>query len=371
MAESLSVQGQLSIVKVRPHPNKRGRYQLVFGHRRLAAARSLGWKTIKAEVVELTDEKMLEESLIENLERENISDFDKALVFQRLNRDFHKTYEEIAALIGTSKQNISNHIGMLDLFNSEEISNDPQLDQVAHSLSEHHARLLEGLQDRKERIALAKSVVNENMSVRELDHVISRLREWPPSNVVIGGLRPAKSRRQDPTAAVQRITGIVMDYMRFAREGRWHDFMEMHLLKDGFTMYDDLPPHHLLSPREAYSKKREWVKVAAPKMTTIINALKVDVLKGAALVTLDVSYSGRLKGVHVVSRIRGTLVLVERRKSWKILHEHWSKMDDERGRGSVVDDLIDSELTNHYASQAPFAERNTERLPANTPQRIS
>lgn len=342
MAESLSAKGQLAIVKVRPHPSQKGRYQLVFGHRRLLAARSLGWKAIRTEVVKMSDEEMLEQSLIENLERENISDYDRALVFQRFNKDFHRTYEEIARLIRTTRQNISNYVSMLDLFTPDEISSNPELKQVLQDLTEHHARLLLGVEDRGTRIVLAKMAVKGKTSVRELDHIIARSRDWFPLEVKVGGVTSSRGQHGDQTEVVQRITGIIMDYLRFAHEGRWRDFLEIHLFEDGFTMYDDLPPHHLLNRDLAYSKKKEWVKVAAPRMTATVKDLKVDIFKNAAIVTLEVSYSGKLKGIQVVSSIRGTVVLVERRKTWKIFHEHWSKMDDEKGHGSVVADLINS-----------------------------
>jgi ParB/RepB/Spo0J family partition protein len=353
MALSLSTKGQLEVVKVRPHPSLRGRYQLVFGERRLLAARSLGWKAIRADIVNMNDEEMLEQSLIENLERESISDYDKALVFRKFNKSFNKTYEEIARLVGTSRQNISNHVGMLDLFTSEEISKDPELAKALHGLTEHHARLLAGLQDRPSRITLAKMVVKDETSVRELEHIIDRMKGWLPADVIIGETQTSGTTRRKEAKVVEKITGIVMDYMRFAHEGRWRDFLEFHLFKGGFTMYDDLPPHHLLNIDEAYSKKKEWVKVAAPKMTANIKDLKVDVLKNVAIVTLEVSYAGKLQGVPVVSTNRGTLVFVERRKTWKIFHEHWSRMDDGKGRGSVVADLIDLAAAPSSTPKAP------------------
>jgi len=352
MASSLQAKGQIATVKVRPHPSSKGRYQIVFGHRRLQAAKNLGWRTIRAEVVNMTDEDMLEQSLIENIERETISDYDKAAVFRRFNKDFHRTYEDIAQMIGTTRQNVSNYVGMLDLFTDDEVVHHPELVQVLQDLSEHHARLLSGVEDRNSRIELAKMTVAGKTSVRELDHVIGRLRGWYPMEVNTQSLQISQSKRNDEEA-IRKVTGIVMDYLRFAHEGRWRDFVEFHLFEKGFTMFDDLPPYNLLDRNLAYSKKREWVKDVAPRLMVSVKALKVDVFKNAAIVTLELLYSGKLKKVHVESRIRGTLVLVERRKAWKIFHEHWSRMDSGKSRGSVGEDLISS------ASPAPSNMRSS------------
>src|SRR5215472_6998697 len=60
LAESLDQQGMLSRIRVRPHPEREGRYQLVYGERRLRAARLLGWPTVPCEAAEYTDEELIE-----------------------------------------------------------------------------------------------------------------------------------------------------------------------------------------------------------------------------------------------------------------------------------------------------------------------
>ena len=106
MANSMKSNGQLVTIKVRPNPTDNNRYELVFGHRRFLAAKKLGWKTIRAEVVDATNEDVLMQSLVENFEREGISDYEKALIFSTLNTKFNKTYEEIGKGLGISKQHV-------------------------------------------------------------------------------------------------------------------------------------------------------------------------------------------------------------------------------------------------------------------------
>ena len=127
LAESLRANGQLTTVKVRPSAEHEGRYELIFGHRRVMAARKLGWKTIRAEIVKIAEEEMMSQSLVENFEREDLSDYEKALIFERMNREFGKTYEQIGRMIGISKQHVSNYLAMLRLFDPDVLSSNPEI----------------------------------------------------------------------------------------------------------------------------------------------------------------------------------------------------------------------------------------------------
>ena len=88
----------------------------MYGHRRIRAYRTLGLEAIPAEVGDFTNEESIQKSLIENVMRENLSDYEKAVTFQRMNEDFGKSYVEIAALLGYSKTHICNYFRMLKLF---------------------------------------------------------------------------------------------------------------------------------------------------------------------------------------------------------------------------------------------------------------
>jgi ParB family chromosome partitioning protein len=92
LAQSISEHGLLSPIKVRKKAN---RYQVVFGHRRVRAMKLLKLTTIPADLCELSDQQMCEMSFAENVSREDLSDYEKALHFEKMNREFGKTYEEI------------------------------------------------------------------------------------------------------------------------------------------------------------------------------------------------------------------------------------------------------------------------------------
>ena len=140
LANSLKSLGLMSPIKVRSTGSN---YQLVFGHRRVRAARMLDWQTIRAEVEELSDESMLKYSLLENMERKNLSDLEAGISFWRMNREFGKTYEEIGKMVGYSSAHVCNFVRMTEMFDDhEDLGNDPSLFSDLQHISEHHARIL-------------------------------------------------------------------------------------------------------------------------------------------------------------------------------------------------------------------------------------
>lgn len=173
LAKSLRNVGQLAPVRLRPHPTREGVFQIIYGHRRWAAAKKLGWKTIHAEVSSAGDEHTALLALIENLERKDLSDYEKAVLFETLHTRFEKTYEEIGKMIGKTKQYVANHAAMLRLFDDDTLE-EPGARDILHYLSEHHARILLRLGEPKDRLAYARLVVEEGLCVRETDKLIGR-----------------------------------------------------------------------------------------------------------------------------------------------------------------------------------------------------
>ena len=175
LAESLRETGLLNPVSVRSNNDK---FELVFGHRRSRAARLLNWKSVRAEVVEATDEQMLQISLVENLHRENLSDFETALSFKRLCTEFGKTYEQVGQMVGLSKSHVSNFMRMAQLFDDDTMTRNPDLAQELYKISEHHARVLAQIPEQRERMSALRIAAAENLSVRDLQKMIQRLQGW-------------------------------------------------------------------------------------------------------------------------------------------------------------------------------------------------
>ena len=168
LANSLRSSGQLVPIRVRASPSKKNRYQLIYGHRRLLAARMLGWKTIRADIVQVNDYESAIQSFIENYERNQLSDYEKGLVFERFSTEFNMTYEEIGERVGVSRQTVSNYVAMTRLFSKETMTSKPELVVAMQKITEHHSRILLQVSDQRNRRDLALMVAKDGLSVRDI-----------------------------------------------------------------------------------------------------------------------------------------------------------------------------------------------------------
>ncbi len=200
------------------------------------------------------------------------------------------------------------------------------------NLTEHHARLLLRVGEHSTRKQLARMVVERKTSVRELGNIITRLRCWfseyPERDP--GFLKTPQSKEN---VAIKEITGVLVNHLKLAREGNSEALRKMHLLDEGFTMYDDMPPHTRLEGDSAFSRENEWLAVT-PELTSDVEGLKIDVLGDTAVATMTVLHEGILGGTYVRYRVRGTTVLILRNNVGKLFHDHWSKMDQKDTKGT-------------------------------------
>jgi ParB family chromosome partitioning protein len=337
ISHSMALSGQMCPIRVRPHPEKSGRYQLVYGQRRFLAAAKLGWRSIKAEIVDATNEQMIEQSVIENFERENLSDYEMALIFERMNREFNKTYEEIGRLLGISKQHVSNMVAMLRLFDSKTLSDNVDLIEVLQRISEHHARILLRIEDQDTRIKLARMVVEKNLSVKELSRIIARLRSWFPVEEKTESCFDSDAKHRIARVKdVEKIEKVIASLFQLPHDGDYDTFKEVHLFGEGFSLYSAFPPYERFEDARAVLKERHWFYEIAPKLSWKINDLKVTFEGHIALATLIVSYSGTLSGEPFKMDARGTVVLINKDSQWKILHEHWSPLGEKNSKVSYL-----------------------------------
>lgn len=179
LAQSIRVQGQLESIGVRHKPQDPSRFQIIYGHRRVAAVKRLGLKTVRAEVKDVVDDRaMLQMAVVENLQRESISDYEKGLLFRTFSVHFNLTYEEIGRMIGKSKQLVSNHIAMTKLFSEKELKHDKTLEQYLFQITEAHARVLGRVSDPQERANLIKIAVRDHLCASELRSLSGRPRVY-------------------------------------------------------------------------------------------------------------------------------------------------------------------------------------------------
>jgi len=170
-----------------------GSFQLIAGERRLRAAKRAGLQTIPAIVRTADDTAVLQQALVENLQREDLNALDEAAAYQQLIEDFGLTHEEVATRVGKSRAAISNALRLFQL--------PPQVQKmlVDGSLSAGHARALLGTPDRAYQEALARRVVAEGLSVRAVEDAVRERSGKPagaptpdaaPSSEPGHGLRP-------------------------------------------------------------------------------------------------------------------------------------------------------------------------------------
>jgi len=143
-------------------------YELIAGERRLRAAKRLQLEKIPAIVKEVSDLDMLEISLIENIQREELNAIEEANAFERFILEFNFTQDRIAQVLGKDKSTVSNTLRLLSL--PKKIQ-----DQVSKdAISAGHARALLSLATENEQIRVCNLIINKGLSVRETERLVSR-----------------------------------------------------------------------------------------------------------------------------------------------------------------------------------------------------
>jgi ParB family transcriptional regulator, chromosome partitioning protein len=144
------------------------RYHIIAGERRWRAAQRAGLQRVPAVLRDIPDEQVLELTLVENLQREDLNPVEEARAFDRLLNEFHMTQEEVATRTGKDRATIANAVRILRL--EETI-----LDQMEDGkLSASHARALVGVTDLDERQKLAHRIARGGLTVRQLERFIVR-----------------------------------------------------------------------------------------------------------------------------------------------------------------------------------------------------
>jgi len=140
-------------------------YEIIAGERRVKASSIAGLDTIPAIVREFDDREMMEIALLENLQREDLNPIEEAMAYQKIMEANNLTHEELANVLGKSQSYVTNMIGLLRL--PEEIKEMV----VEEKLSMTHARILSKMSDKDVIIKLANRIINEGLSVRDLEDI--------------------------------------------------------------------------------------------------------------------------------------------------------------------------------------------------------
>ena len=172
LADSIKQFGMLSPILVQ---DKKEYYEIIAGERRWRAAKIAGLKEIPIIVKNYTDQEIVEISLIENIQREDLNPIEEALAFKRLLEEFGLKQDEVAERVSKSRTAVTNSMRLLKLCDGV------QQMIIDDMLSTGHARALISIEDKELQLQLAQRIFDEKLSVREVEKIVKGLLN--PNNV--------------------------------------------------------------------------------------------------------------------------------------------------------------------------------------------
>lgn len=175
LAASIKEHGVVQPIVLRKADNT---YVIVAGERRWRAAKSIGLKEIPAVVMELSDKQILEISLIENIQREDLNPIEEAYAYKKLIEDFQLTQEELSKRIGKSRTAVTNCMRLLNLDSRVQ---EYLIDGV---ISEGHGRALLSVNDKDVQYLIAQKIIDDSLNVRDTEKYIRNLGKEPKKNKV-------------------------------------------------------------------------------------------------------------------------------------------------------------------------------------------
>lgn len=147
-------------------------YEIIAGERRVKASQMAGLEEIPAIIRDFTDEEMMEIALLENLQRENLNPIEESRAYKKLIETLNITQEELAKKLGKSRSYITNMIGLQTLPDSiQDLISD-------NKMSMGHARVLSKLENENQQKELAEKIINDGMSVRDLENLTKSTDEF-------------------------------------------------------------------------------------------------------------------------------------------------------------------------------------------------
>lgn len=166
LSESIKQFGVLQPLLVQ---DKKDYYEIIAGERRWRAAKLAGLKKVPVIVKHLTDQEIVEISLIENIQRENLNPIEEAIAYKRLLTEFNLKQDEIAERVSKSRTAVTNSMRLLKL--NEKV----QQMVIDDMISTGHARALLAISDEEKQYTLAQKIFDEKLSVREVEKLVKKL----------------------------------------------------------------------------------------------------------------------------------------------------------------------------------------------------
>ena len=205
LAQSIRVDGVIQPIVLR---QQQDRFQLVVGERRLRAARLAGLEEIPAIVKEVSDERLLQVALVENIQREDLNPIEVAAALRTMAHELDLSHEELAERTGKDRTTVTNLLRLLRL------PEDIQQLVAERRLSMGHARAILGLDNLEQQRALAEKAAAQGLSVRQVERTARELND-PRKRV-----KDDKPLDPNVLAALERLEEILGTKVRLVERGR-------------------------------------------------------------------------------------------------------------------------------------------------------
>jgi ParB family chromosome partitioning protein len=193
LAESIKTNGIIQPIVARRDGE---RFQIIAGERRWRAAQIAGLRKVPCIVRDIMDEKVLEISLIENIQREDLNPIEEANAYKRLVDVLALSQEEVAKRVGKDRSSVTNALRLLKL--------PPEIQQFVEDekLSMGHARALLSLETAEQQLLLAHEIIEKTLSVRETERLVRNPQETKPNGSP--QLSPSDVRKDPNIAAAEQ-----------------------------------------------------------------------------------------------------------------------------------------------------------------------
>ncbi|MCX5906140.1 MAG: ParB/RepB/Spo0J family partition protein, partial [Deltaproteobacteria bacterium] len=203
LVESIREKGILQPLMVR---RKAGGFELIAGERRWRAAQKAGVKEVPIIIKDISDSELLELSLIENIQREDLNPVEEGEAYKGLMEQFHLTQEEISKKVGKDRSTITNTLRLLKL--------PPEIRQslIEGTVTMGHARAFLSLEGPDKQKLAFKKVLAEGLSVRQTESLVKRLREKKAS--------PAPKSKTDWDPLIEELQRILGTKVRIIGQGK-------------------------------------------------------------------------------------------------------------------------------------------------------
>ena len=166
LSESIKQYGVLQPLLVQ---KRDGYYEIIAGGRRWRAAKMAGLKEVPVVIKDFTDQQIVEISLIENIQREDLNPIEEALAYKRLLTEFKLKQDEVAERVSKSRTAVTNSVRLLKL--------DPRVQQMVidEMITTGHARALLSIEDKEQQYKIAMQVFDQKLSVRDVEKLMKTM----------------------------------------------------------------------------------------------------------------------------------------------------------------------------------------------------